>query len=640
MSKLQINQGRVKYYKYLTRLSSIVLFIFAYAIVITGSTYAFMSISDMNNEVANGDGGCFEVSYTGQTLNAGTIISTTNYQESAHTTVTLSKDSSCKIYTEANIYLHTNNTTTAPVDTIHAMKYIILNGTTQISEGLITSKGDFIIATVPLTDTQKTYTIYLWIDSNLSGGAYHDTSYSGYIYAESAQTSTIENQYLVTFNTNGGNKISPQIVTYNEEYENLPTPTREGYTFAGWSLVPEEYQQVEYIKSDGNSYIDTGITLQNEFKINLSFISNQVTSGEQPIISTWSSNFNYWNLFVTSSGALDLYVKAHKYANTGALTLGETNIVVIQRDGNNFSLKQNSSTTSFSNSTLTENTNTVKIFKRGDLKNNSYVSISNVQIKKSNNLVMNLIPCYKKTDVANPGLCDTVTGHFYENDGTGTFTKGNNYPYITNSSTVTQEHNHTLYAIWTPKTYTVTLNPNGGSVTPTTQQVTMGQSYGTLPNPTRSGYTFKGWNGKNLFNKNSVPETTGKYIKGDGTTSNYAAYSIYKVGLKPNTTYTIRNSGKSSSPGYAIFNSSGTRISGENYNTRANITFTTPSTASYIKLSVVTDSTGTDAYRYDKDYFQLEEGENVTSYEPYILSSTTPVTQAKNHTLTAIWEQN
>jgi len=40
--------------------------------------------------------------------------------------------------------------------------------------------------------------------------------------------------------------------------------------------------------------------------------------------------------------------------------------------------------------------------------------------------------------------------------------------------------------------YTLTLNPNGGSVTPTTQTGTQGQTY-TLPTPTRSGYTFTSW---------------------------------------------------------------------------------------------------------------------------------------------------
>ncbi len=39
----------------------------------------------------------------------------------------------------------------------------------------------------------------------------------------------------------------------------------------------------------------------------------------------------------------------------------------------------------------------------------------------------------------------------------------------------------------------LTFDPAGGSVTPTTMEVTNGQSIGTLPTPTRSGYRFDGW---------------------------------------------------------------------------------------------------------------------------------------------------
>ena len=196
--------------------------------------------------------------------------------------------------------------------------------------------------------------------------------------------------------------------------------------------------------------------------------------------------------------------------------------------------------------------------------------------------------------------------------------------------------------------YTVTADANGGNIPTTTgwtgtgltatKQVTYGHEYGNLPTPTRNGYTFKGWNGKNLFNKDATDANTGTYIKGDGTIISYGGYTLYQISIKPNTTYTITNSGRSVTPGYVIFNESGTRVAGESYASRATITFTTPSTASYIKLSVVTDNTGTDAYRYDKDSFQLEESSSATTYEPYYVTSSVNVTQSKDHILKAIWE--
>lgn len=57
--------------------------------------------------------------------------------------------------------------------------------------------------------------------------------------------------------------------------------------------------------------------------------------------------------------------------------------------------------------------------------------------------------------------------------------------------------NHTLYAQWTPNRYTVTLDPNGGAVSPTTHTVLYERKYafdsGILPTPTRDEFKFSGW---------------------------------------------------------------------------------------------------------------------------------------------------
>lgn len=50
-----------------------------------------------------------------------------------------------------------------------------------------------------------------------------------------------------------------------------------------------------------------------------------------------------------------------------------------------------------------------------------------------------------------------------------------------------------LYRKDAPVVKTVTLEPNGGTVNPTTIQCTVGETYGVLPIPTRSGWRFLGW---------------------------------------------------------------------------------------------------------------------------------------------------
>ncbi len=58
---------------------------------------------------------------------------------------------------------------------------------------------------------------------------------------------------------------------------------------------------------------------------------------------------------------------------------------------------------------------------------------------------------------------------------------------------VTLAEDHTLTAAWTPNTYTVTFDADGGEVAPASKTVTFDAAYGALPQPSRTGYTFGGW---------------------------------------------------------------------------------------------------------------------------------------------------
>lgn len=55
------------------------------------------------------------------------------------------------------------------------------------------------------------------------------------------------------------------------------------------------------------------------------------------------------------------------------------------------------------------------------------------------------------------------------------------------------EKDITLYAGWEAIQYTVTFDPQGGSPTPDSQQVEKGKVATEPTNPTKNGYTFKGW---------------------------------------------------------------------------------------------------------------------------------------------------
>ncbi len=61
------------------------------------------------------------------------------------------------------------------------------------------------------------------------------------------------------------------------------------------------------------------------------------------------------------------------------------------------------------------------------------------------------------------------------------------------SSTKMGTKDVTVYAQWTANAYTLTMDPNGGSVSDGSKVVKANETYGTLPTPTRTGYTFNGW---------------------------------------------------------------------------------------------------------------------------------------------------
>ncbi|KAF5028325.1 Listeria-Bacteroides repeat domain [anaerobic digester metagenome] len=85
----------------------------------------------------------------------------------------------------------------------------------------------------------------------------------------------------------------------------------------------------------------------------------------------------------------------------------------------------------------------------------------------------------------------SYSGHLFE----GWYTTANGPgEEVEPSDTYSLFGNQNLYARWSQNQYVVTFDSNGGSTpTPSTKTVTYGNEYGTLPEPTRTGYTFDGW---------------------------------------------------------------------------------------------------------------------------------------------------
>jgi uncharacterized repeat protein (TIGR02543 family) len=105
---------------------------------------------------------------------------------------------------------------------------------------------------------------------------------------------------------------------------------------------------------------------------------------------------------------------------------------------------------------------------------------------------------------------------YYDENGkfvaVSTDSNGNFLSLFSSPSTIS------LVAEWEANTYTVTFNPKGGSVSPTSKDVTYNATYGDLPTPTHTGYTFNGW---------FTEETNGTQVTSSTTVQIIADQTLY-----------------------------------------------------------------------------------------------------------------
>ena len=116
----------------------------------------------------------------------------------------------------------------------------------------------------------------------------------------------------------------------------------------------------------------------------------------------------------------------------------------------------------------------------------------------------------------------------------------------------------TLKANWSPIEYTLTYNPNGGSVSPDGKKVFYNSAYGDLPTPTRTGYTFTGW---------YTAETGG--IKVSSTTKMTTAGATIYAHWTANT-YTVKFNDQGGTTNFADM----VLLAESTYNTDGTYTFT------------------------------------------------------------------
>ena len=199
----------------------------------------------------------------------------------------------------------------------------------------------------------------------------------------------------------------------------------------------------------------------------------------------------------------------------------------------------------------------------------------------------------------------------------------------------------------------ITFDANGGQEINDTLLVKPGDTYENLPTPVREGYTFLGWNGKNILNYfnlndaainkdisvNSQNEITDATPVTDDRDWLYET-SNWNINLEEGTyTLTVYFTKKATSStadnyGYA-------RI----YDINSNMLFSAKTYNKDIIKKTLSISENTDIgiliKAYDGVYtIQLEKNSESTEFEPYYVTNETKVTQTTDHILKAIWKEN
>ena len=420
------------------------------------NSFANVSITSSNNSIVVGN----------STTNGNTyeyIVNTTNIAGNYTVTVTYTSDGSNKTSTyEVNGYDNTapnlrviskenNVCTLSATDNCGFSELKYIEGeiaSEDIAEYFQNNGKKIANQKFTFSNDVEKYTIY---SKDLAGNY-------NYIVMDNTKI-------LVSFDANGGNVSTNQkYVNLDSNYGELPTPTKEGYTFVGWSYsgLPVEYQQVEYIESTGEQYIDTGVIGSVGQKLYLDMKFLNLSAEEQLMGKSWYDNGGFaigyarnasTTQFLAQAGHTLIYggtldLNRHKYV----LSIDTLNTATFIVDGISVS----------SDISFTESQYSLLLFVRRQkwyVYDNQFTgNLYSCKIFDAENLIRNFIPCYSTTTVIDVngtqcaigtiGLYDAVNNEFYTNQGTENFLKGDNVPYITNNSTVENNSDHTITAIW------------------------------------------------------------------------------------------------------------------------------------------------------------------------------------------------
>ena len=396
------------------------------------------------------------------------------------------------------------------------------------SDGWITYDGSKTLGKIQNSYDGSTHTVYVTVGD--AAGNYQTQTYSY----------KLATRYTLTYDSNGGVVCDPtsKSVTFDEtspKWGNLCSPTRDNYTFTGWNT-----------KADGSGDTITKDTVATKsMKVYAQWRKNQVIfqfkslSGETLTSSTTASDGTVYNWTKNSNNLIyrnvSLYRQKYYYDST-SIDLPDYNntrfINIIKTGYHGVSGKEwicesgcKTSGQKFSHSSANVTLSNICDYKASDCTVTVKVNWTTSSYAITYTLNSGALPSGKTnptsyTIESNDITLNNPTRKGYSFDGwTGTgLSSASTSVKIPKGSTGDRAYS----ANWTPVTYTITYNLDGGSLA---SGVTNPTSYTiesnaiTLNNPTKAGYHFAGWTGTDL----SSASTSVKISKGSTGNRAYTA---------------------------------------------------------------------------------------------------------------------
>lgn len=347
--------------------------------------------------------------------------------------------------------------------------------------------------------------------------------------------------YALTFISDGVT-VETLVRPYGTTIGTLPTTTKTGYTFNGWFTDETGGTQISAstpVPSTDTSYYAHWTANTYTITLDRQSGSNGTTTIYEKYADGYyltNTNGTLSNKMSTSANGITVptragYVFGGYYTATGG---GGTQYI----DANG-KLTSSASSTNFSaNGTLyakwTPGVYTITLNQQS-----GSGGTGTIYEKYGSGYYTNSAATTQMTTSANGITVPSRTGYTF--GGYYTSTGGGGTQYIGANGKLTSSASSThftaagsLYAKWTPVSYSISYNLNSGSVSGNPTSYTIETTSFTLRNPSRTGYTFTGWSGTGLSGSANTSVTVAKGSTGNRSyTANWSAnsYSLDVNGL-------------------------------------------------------------------------------------------------------------